>query len=80
MTKHNPEAPLRVESNLSDRLLELLPMLKSKFMPTLIYIEWKLMDSSDLNSLYWKVLAKQIFAEYYNYDGFVILMGTDTIT
>lgn len=38
-----------------------------------------LIDSSDTNSEFWVRLATMIAAEYDNYDGFVILHGTDTM-
>ncbi len=36
-------------------------------------------DSSDVNRTHWKLLAEAIFDQYSNYDGFVILHGTDTM-
>jgi L-asparaginase len=55
-------------------------------------IEWKLerlkdeagvalepLDSSDVNSKHWKYMAKAIGDAYHQYDGFVILHGTDTM-
>ena len=38
-----------------------------------------LADSSDVNMGDWERLAKQIEAVYYDYDGFVVLHGTDTM-
>ncbi|PKD44876.1 asparaginase [Rhodohalobacter barkolensis] len=36
-------------------------------------------DSSDVNRSHWKLLAESIYQRYENYDGFVILHGTDTM-
>ena len=36
-------------------------------------------DSSDINQHHWKVLGEQIFDAIEQYDGFVILHGTDTM-
>ncbi len=36
-------------------------------------------DSSDVNKTHWKKLSEIIYSEYANYDGFVILHGTDTM-
>lgn len=36
-------------------------------------------DSSDVNRSHWKMLAESIYRQYENYDGFVVLHGTDTM-
>ena len=36
-------------------------------------------DSSDVDSKHWRFIAAQIGREYQNYDGFVVLHGTDTM-
>jgi len=36
-------------------------------------------DSSDINLFHWKELVTYIFDQYHQYDGFVILHGTDTM-
>lgn len=42
--------------------------------------EWdELLDSSDFSPAEWITLAKQVKENYHNYDGFVILTGTDTM-
>ena len=41
--------------------------------------EMPLIDSSDMNPDYWIELARKIRDEYNDYDGFVILHGTDTM-
>ncbi|CAH8523950.1 unnamed protein product [Schistosoma turkestanicum] len=40
---------------------------------------WPLLDSSDLSMNEWKRIAKDIYAFYNEFDGFVILHGTDTL-
>ena len=41
--------------------------------------EMELIDSSDMNPVYWTELAKNIGENYFCYDGFVVLHGTDTM-
>tara|TARA_R110000868_G_scaffold304437_17_gene565283 strand:- start:13438 stop:14433 length:996 start_codon:yes stop_codon:yes gene_type:complete len=36
-------------------------------------------DSSDLNASHWEKLARCIYSNYENYDGFVVIHGTDTM-
>lgn len=38
-----------------------------------------LMDSSDMSPAEWVKIARTIGENYYDYDGFVLLMGTDTM-
>ncbi len=39
----------------------------------------KPMDSSEINTSHWREIAKTIFDNYAQYDGFVVLHGTDTM-
>ena len=39
----------------------------------------ELMDSSDMTPADWYKIAKMISDVYYDYDGFVVIMGTDTM-
>ncbi len=39
-----------------------------------------LIDSSDTNPQFWKRLAKEIYDQYDQYNGFVVLHGTDTMS
>jgi L-asparaginase/Glu-tRNA(Gln) amidotransferase subunit D len=39
-----------------------------------------LLDSSDMDHTDWEWIATQIQAYYENYDGFVLIQGTDTLT
>jgi L-asparaginase len=49
-------------------------------MPEIISHEYKpLIDSSDMGPGDWAMLARDINTNYYYFDGFVILMGTDTM-
>ena len=36
-------------------------------------------DSSDMHPQDWKQIAEKVYEHYYNYDGFVVLHGTDTM-
>ena len=48
--------------------------------PTYDVLEWATpLDSSDFSPACWVTLAEQIEHHYYDYDGFVILHGTDTM-
>jgi len=42
--------------------------------------EMDLIDSSDMHPDYWIELARKIQEEYHDYDGFVVLHGTDTMS
>ena len=62
-----------------DRLLDYMPELKQtgiriKSIPFLPFI-----DSSDVHPEIWKLLAKTIEENYNDFDGFVVLHGTDTM-
>ena len=49
-------------------------------MPTTDVIEWEEpIDSSDMNPSDWRRLAEEIKVHYWDYDGFVVLQGTDTM-
>jgi L-asparaginase/Glu-tRNA(Gln) amidotransferase subunit D len=39
----------------------------------------ELMDSSDMGPADWYKVAKMISNVYYDFDGFVVIMGTDTM-
>lgn len=66
----NPEA---WSGSLVDRVPELQELAEIETYP--LFFE----DSSDLNARHWKELAKCIGENYDNYDGFVVLHGTDTM-
>ncbi|KAF0700232.1 Aste57867_9241 [Aphanomyces stellatus] len=49
-------------------------------MPKVTIIEWEEpIDSSDMSPLDWGRIAKTIEEHYWDYDGFVVLQGTDTM-
>lgn len=62
-----------------EELLELLPSMND-FSFKVEYHKMELIDSTNMNPVYWIKIANEIHDEYHNYDGFVILHGTDTMT
>ncbi|MFA8449906.1 MAG: asparaginase [Bacteroidales bacterium] len=63
-----------------EKMYEKLPMLK-RFDHQIDYHSFDpLIDSSDMNPDFWVKLASVIEDEYENYDGFVILHGSDTMS
>jgi len=49
-------------------------------MPRVDIVEWdELLDSSNIEPDDWVTIANQIKERYYDYDGFVVLHGTDTM-
>ena len=67
-----------VEGALTDFLKSMLELTNDK-MPEVVVHEYSpLLDSSDMGPNDWLVIAKDIKANYLYFDGFVILMGTDT--
>jgi len=60
--------------------LELMPEFHRQEMPSFTIHEYTpLMDSSDMTPADWQVIAEDIRTHYDEYDGFVILHGTDTM-
>ncbi|KAF4727011.1 hypothetical protein FOZ63_001268 [Perkinsus olseni] len=60
--------------------ISLLEELKRPGMPDCTVIEWEeLIDSSDVTPEHWAKIAQSIEVNYYDYDGFVIVHGTDTM-
>lgn len=69
-----------VSGFLSDTLAN-LPEFHRKEMPDFTVHEYDtLIDSSDMNPLDWQNIADDIKAHYQQYDGFIILHGTDTMS
>eukprot|EP01116_Phalansterium_solitarium_P018576 TRINITY_DN4977_c0_g1_i10.p1 TRINITY_DN4977_c0_g1~~TRINITY_DN4977_c0_g1_i10.p1 ORF type:complete len:362 (+),score=119.86 TRINITY_DN4977_c0_g1_i10:697-1782(+) len=61
-------------------VMESMQELKDPKMPTYTLLEWdELKDSSDMGPDDWVMMAAQIEKNYWNYDGFLILHGTDTM-
>jgi len=68
----DPKSPLIPAHK--DALYEYLPVLKNAALA-----EMNPIDSSDMNPDYWFKIAEKIRENYEDYDGFVILHGTDTM-
>ena len=57
-----------------------MPELQHADCPSFDLLEWaQPMDSSDFSPAEWATLARQIERHYLDYDGFVVLHGTDTL-
>eukprot|EP00571_Detonula_confervacea_P013991 CAMPEP_0172305202 /NCGR_PEP_ID=MMETSP1058-20130122/6536_1 /TAXON_ID=83371 /ORGANISM="Detonula confervacea, Strain CCMP 353" /LENGTH=513 /DNA_ID=CAMNT_0013016729 /DNA_START=8 /DNA_END=1549 /DNA_ORIENTATION=+ len=68
-----------VPGALTDFMKSMLELTNDK-MPDVVVHEYSpLLDSSDMGPPDWIVLAKDIKANYLYFDGFVVLMGTDTM-
>lgn len=77
--KENPETGALIPFNF-DQILDEVPELK-KFGFNLDTISFNpLVDSSDINPNFWVKLAEIILENYSQYNGFVILHGTDTMS
>eukprot|EP00123_Amoebidium_parasiticum_P022705 comp9306_c0_seq1/m.4397 comp9306_c0_seq1/g.4397 ORF comp9306_c0_seq1/g.4397 comp9306_c0_seq1/m.4397 type:complete len:397 (-) comp9306_c0_seq1:31-1221(-) len=61
--------------------LKTLPDFNTAQMPQFTINEWNpILDSSDMAHPEWARLAREIEEKYYDYDGFVVLHGTDTMS
>ena len=77
-TKGNSLVP--VQGALTSYLAGMKELTEDPDMPEIISHEYKpLIDSSDMGPGDWAMLARDINTNYYYFDGFVILMGTDTM-
>ena len=77
-TKGNSLAP--VQGALTSYMSTMRELTDDPEMPEIVAHEYKpLIDSSDMGPGDWEVLAKDIAANYFYFDGFVVLMGTDTL-
>eukprot|EP00804_Cyclotella_cryptica_P009859 CCRYP_014178-RA/>CCRYP_014178-RA protein AED:0.02 eAED:0.02 QI:89/1/1/1/1/1/4/906/464 len=78
----NPEkdgALSPVPGALTDYLKSMVELTNDK-MPDVVVHEYSpLLDSSDMGPPDWALLANDIKANYLHFDGFVVLMGTDTM-
>ncbi|KAF2070122.1 hypothetical protein CYY_008562 [Polysphondylium violaceum] len=71
---------LRPEPHYLEEQLSALPEMKSLDMPVYTLTEFNPpIDSSDMEHEDWVKIAKLIEQNYYDYDGFVVLHGTDTM-
>ncbi|MBI2415837.1 MAG: asparaginase [Candidatus Kerfeldbacteria bacterium] len=61
----------------AEQLLHRIPVLKE--LAAIDCIELFLLDSTDINPRHWVIIAETIQQHYDQYDGFVILHGTDTM-
>lgn len=63
-----------------EQQLRQLPELQASDMPEFVLHEYApLLDSSDMQPADWQTIAADIHAHYDDYDGFVVLHGTDTM-
>jgi len=68
-----------VPGALTDFMKSMLELTNPK-MPDVVVHEYSpLLDSSDMGPPDWQVIARDIKANYLHFDGFVVLMGTDTM-
>jgi L-asparaginase len=77
MIQAGPKSPLKPFR--FDHLLENIPELKSLKIDIGVYSYTPPLDSSHIGPQQWLELARIIADNYENYDGFVILHGTDTM-
>jgi len=71
---------LRPAPGYLEHMLQTVPEFHHPDVPQFDVLEWTtLWDSSDFSPACWVTLAQQIESHYYDYDGFVILHGTDTM-
>ena len=75
-----PDGSLAPERGGLARAIREMPEMRDPSMPDLDFIEYDpLIDSSNVSPADWARLARQIRDNYYDYDGFVIAHGTDTM-
>ncbi|DBA05286.1 TPA: hypothetical protein N0F65_007448 [Lagenidium giganteum] len=71
---------LHPSSGFLEKKISEMDEFKFENMPEVTVTEWaEPIDSSDMTPSDWSILAKQIEEHYWDYDGFVILQGTDTM-
>jgi L-asparaginase len=57
-----------------------MPETEDELMPSIDILEYEtILDSSNVGPAEWVMLAKQVQEHYYDYDGFVVIHGTDTL-
>lgn len=70
----------RPQPNWLETQLRALPALTHPSMPEFDVHEYSpLLDSSDIQPEHWQRMAQDIYSNYQQYDGFVVLHGTDTM-
>jgi len=81
MKKDEKTGALEPAKNYLAQQLAELPEMKSPDMPTYNIAEFDpLLDSSDISHDEWYAMAALIESNYYDYDGFVVIHGTDTMS
>lgn len=76
--KGNSLAP--VQGALTEYLETMREFTEDPEMPEIVSHEYSpLIDSSDMGPGDWEMVAEDIAENYYHFDGFVVLMGTDTM-
>lgn len=69
-----------VQGALTSYLSSMRELTEDPEMPEIVSHEYSpLIDSSDMGPGDWAVVANDIATNYYHFDGFVVLMGTDTM-
>lgn len=70
----------RPVANYLKEVMESMTELHNAKMPSYELIEYDpLLDSSDMDQDDWVKIAKDIEKNYFDYDGFVVIHGTDTM-
>jgi L-asparaginase len=60
-------------------ILEHLPTLRNLFLDLTVISFENPIDSSNIEPSHWQLIARLIFEQYHEHDGFVVLHGTDTM-
>ncbi|KAL7546283.1 hypothetical protein ACHAWF_009610 [Thalassiosira exigua] len=68
-----------VPGALTDFMKSMLELTHDDMPDTVVHEYSPLLDSSDMGPPDWQVLARDVKANYLHFDGFVVLMGTDTM-
>ena len=78
--KHQEDGSLAPERGYLTEQIKTLPELARPEMPEIFIKEYEpLLDSSCMGPKEWVQICKDIEDNYHDYDGFVVLMGTDTM-
>lgn len=63
-----------------EQFMAAIPELQSSEMPVYTVHEYdELLDSANMTPDHWSLIASDIHAHYHDYDGFIVLHGTDTM-
>uniref|UniRef100_A0A6U2EM40 asparaginase n=1 Tax=Hemiselmis andersenii TaxID=464988 RepID=A0A6U2EM40_HEMAN len=79
--KHNSAGMLEpIPGYLTEQIQDILNCHTSEALPDTTVVEYDtLLDSCDMNPENWKKIALDIQDNYQSYDGFLVIMGTDTM-